>query len=65
MAGTAPSRSAEGGLEAAPDTLILNLDTQWDQHSPYNDDCPNLTPGADERVYVGCVATAMAQIMEY
>ena len=34
------------------------LDCQWDQWSPYNDQCPNDCP-------TGCVATAMAQIMYY
>jgi hypothetical protein len=65
IAGTPPPRSEGGGAEAAPNTLVLNLTTQWNQHSPYNDYCPNLTPGEDERVYVGCVATATAQIMKY
>ena len=34
------------------------LTTQWNQHSPFNDLCPNSCP-------TGCVATAMAQIMKY
>ena len=37
--------------------------TQWDQGSPYNNQCPyDSTFG--ERAVVGCVATAMAQIMK-
>lgn len=35
----------------------------WDQVDPYNSLCPNV--GNGERAAVGCVATAMAQIMGY
>jgi hypothetical protein len=45
--------------------MVLPLTCQWGQGSPYNDQCPNLTPGEDERVKVGCVATAMAMTMYY
>ena len=39
------------------------LTTSWHQGWPYNNDCPL---GAGEaRTYVGCVATAMAQILTY
>jgi hypothetical protein len=48
-----------------PEMMVLPVTCQWDQGSPYNDQCPNLTPGEDERVRVGCVATAMAQMMYY
>lgn len=51
--------------EMAPSQMELNLTTRWHQYSPYNDQCPNLTAGQDERVVVGCVATAMSQIMNY
>ena len=38
------------------------LSTTWDQLAPYN----NLCPGpANNRAYVGCTATAMAQVMKY
>ncbi|MBA7468459.1 hypothetical protein ES707_03710 [subsurface metagenome] len=40
------------------------LETAWDQGPPYNDFCP-LDPVDAERTYVGCVATAMAQIINY
>ncbi|HEX9970620.1 MAG TPA: C10 family peptidase, partial [bacterium] len=43
------------------------LETTWHQHSPYNDFCP-VDPEQDEylaRSLVGCVATAMAQIVHY
>ena len=40
------------------------LETAWDQAPPYNDFCP-LDPIDANRCYVGCVATAMAQIVNY
>ncbi len=38
------------------------IETKWDQGSPYNNLCPGT--GSD-KAYTGCVATAMAQIMNY
>ena len=38
---------------------------KWDQGSPYNLYCPEDAAGPGGRVWVGCVATAMAQIMYY
>jgi len=49
----------------APDLLELPLTCAWHQDSPYNDQCPVLTPGSGEHCMVGCAATAMAQIMYY
>jgi hypothetical protein len=40
------------------------LQTTWDQRSPYNDFCP-LDPVDANRTVVGCVATAMAQIINF
>lgn len=37
--------------------------TQWNQGSPYWDMCPK--DGTNKRCYTGCVATAMAQIINY
>ena len=37
--------------------------TKWDQGSPYNDMCP-FDSVRNDRAVVGCVATAMAQIMK-
>ena len=39
------------------------LTSQWDQVAPYNNYCP--TYGAGTRSMTGCVATAMAQVMNY
>lgn len=60
-----PRAEADGETGAAPITLTLNMTSMWHQRSPLNDLCPNLTPGQDERVRVGCVAISMAQIMNY
>lgn len=35
---------------------------RWDQGAPYNEQCPLF---GDTRTYTGCVATAMAQVMNY
>lgn len=40
------------------------LSTNWDQGFPYNKFCP-VSPGETEPCITGCVATAMAQIMNY
>lgn len=47
-----------------PISMTLDLTSHWHQGPPYNDECPVLTP-TDEHTLVGCVATAMAQIMYY
>ena len=42
--------------------------TRWNQApAPYNSDCPydSQSPNAGYHAYVGCVATAMAQLMKY
>lgn len=40
------------------------LETAWHQSSPYNDLCP-VDPVGGSRSVVGCVATAMAQVVNY
>ncbi len=40
------------------------LETTWEQDAPYNAFCP-LDPVDGFRSYVGCVATAMAQVLHY
>jgi fibronectin type 3 domain-containing protein len=39
--------------------------SQWDQVWPWNDLCPLKGGNPDSTTYVGCVATAMAQILNY
>jgi len=41
------------------------VDCHWDQGSPYNILCPEDAGGPGGHTWVGCVATAMAQIMYY
>lgn len=56
--------------EGVPDTPIdltdipALLSTEWDQGDPYNRYCP-FDSTRNNRTVVGCVATAMAQIMKY
>lgn len=49
---------------ATPDHAAVapKLTTTWDQDAPYWNACPTLN---GSRCYTGCVATAMAQIMNY
>lgn len=48
------------------ETVSPLLTTQWNQDTPYNDQCPTYTSGETTKHYVtGCVATAMAQLMYY
>ncbi|MBQ1436839.1 MAG: C10 family peptidase, partial [Ruminococcus sp.] len=43
------------------------ITTKWNQAEPYWDKCPLVTneDGEQEQSYTGCVATSMAQIMNY
>jgi hypothetical protein len=41
------------------------LQTTWNQGYPYNMYCPSTSGGSGGRVWAGCVATAMAQVMRY
>ena len=48
-----------------PDSVGPLLTTTWDQGQYYNAMCPEDANGPDGHVYTGCVATAMAQIINY
>jgi hypothetical protein len=48
---------------ASQQPIAPMLKTKWGQDSPYNAQCPNDSRGAKSAT--GCVATAMAQIMNY
>ena len=39
--------------------------TKWNQDYPYNYYCPQANGGPGGRVYAGCVATAMGQVMKF
>ena len=45
------------------ETIEPLLTTTWAQRAPYNDLCPEYASG--KRAVTGCVATAMAQVMNY
>ncbi len=41
------------------------VQTQWDQSYPYNYYCPEDSAGSHGHTYVGCLATAMAQLVTF
>jgi hypothetical protein len=53
------------GGRADPDSMVLPLTCTWSQGWPYKGQCPELPPGSGDHTIVGCVATAMTQIMYY
>jgi len=65
IAGRIPPRIEKKDAAGEPAMMVLDLTSTWRQWSPYNDSCPELTPGADEHTKVGCGATALSQIMNY
>lgn len=44
------------------DAIEPMIATRWDQTNPYNNECPTIE---GRRCVTGCVATAMAQVMNY
>lgn len=62
IAGQLPARQED---DSGPTVMELDFTAKWHQGSPYNDQCPVLTPGTDEHCVVGCNATAAAQVMYY
>lgn len=51
---------------SGPTMMTLPLTSRWAQGHPYNDSCPTVVSyPSPERTLVGCVALAMAQIMNY
>ena len=46
-------------------TVDILLATTWNQNWPYNSQCPEDAEGSGGRVYAGCVATAMGQVINY
>ena len=49
--------------QALPSKVEPLLTDTWDQYAPFNNLCPVDSTG--ERCVVGCVATAMSQVMRY
>ncbi|MDE6536984.1 MAG: C10 family peptidase [Muribaculaceae bacterium] len=60
--GMAPYSSEQTRAESPLKVISPMLTTKWDQGEPYNLQCP-LVSG--QRSVTGCVATAMAQVMNY
>jgi hypothetical protein len=61
----APQAADEASTDKAP--IAPKLTTTWNQKAPYNNLCPEL-PNADGEMihaYTGCVATALAQVVNY
>ena len=58
------SKSATRSKKAARIAIEPLIQTQWDQHEPYNNLCP-IDPDTGERSVLGCVAVAKAQLMYY
>lgn len=61
------SRGATTSDEAAPaaddmERIEPLVQTKWDQDAPYNNDAPKI---GSRTCYTGCVATSMAQVMNY
>lgn len=68
MSGQMPTRVRKSlpTTQGECDVLELTFTPHWHQHAPYNDECPSLPwPTGNERSVVGCVATAMSQVMYY
>ena len=57
--------SASSSPLSAPDSVGPLLTTTWDQGQYYNALCPEDANGPDGHALTGCVATAMAQIINY
>lgn len=49
--------------QSLPNEVSPLLSDSWNQHAPFNEMCPVDSTG--ERCIVGCVATAMSQVMRY
>lgn len=59
----APDVKMNAGYKESVGPLVT---TRWDQSEPYNNLCPTYTANGSTRHYVvGCVATSMAQVMNY
>ncbi|MBN1756550.1 C10 family peptidase [bacterium] len=69
LASRVPRRLLErSATTEEPDSMRLKLTTCWGQHSVFNDSCPPqpvFDPSPKEECPAGCVAIALAQIMNY
>lgn len=58
----APAKDSSYPRQVNPIMKYNETPIQWDQNSPFNDQCPNYR---GSRSVAGCVATALGQIMYY
>lgn len=66
------AEASKAGVIADPDAMTLStvtksdiapmVTTHWNQDAPFNDQCPMI---GNQRTVTGCVATALAQVMNY
>ncbi|MDE6489674.1 MAG: C10 family peptidase, partial [Muribaculaceae bacterium] len=61
-ADNAGSFSVKAVAQAERAPIAPMLTTHWNQDSPYNDQCPKVS---NKATMTGCVATAMAQVINY
>ena len=67
MAGQTEELAGEAFQQWPPEGTAATggwIETMWEQEPPYNNFCP-LDPVDGQRSYVGCLATALAQIVHY
>ncbi len=57
--------SPDKSIKQKSTSRILLEHINWNQDWPYNSGCPVDAGGSGGHVYVGCVATAMLQVMKY
>ncbi len=57
----------KGNSKVAKAAVVVTplIQTKWNQNKYYNSLCPAVSDGPDGHAYVGCVATAMAQVMKF
>ena len=60
--GAVPGPESGINLPSSWNPIAPLVKTTWNQGTPYNDECPIYQ---NRRTYTGCVATAMAQVMNY
>lgn len=56
------NQNAKKAPRVVRESIAPQIQTKWDQVAPFNNQCPLY---GTERTYTGCVATAMAQVMNY
>ena len=56
--------AGDGSVTTYTDVAPM-LEARWSQGNPWNNMCPADSGGSGGHVYVGCVAVAMAQVMDY